>query len=514
MSRSCSAHFLAAPIGGKRVSVDLDLLAFLLLTASPSTLIPSFFPMTPASPTHNDGPPSTHSSPTRFLSLPRELQTDIFSKACYSDQTLNHLDVKTTQKLMLICKDLHLVAAALLYKNVRVTRPSILAELVQTLKARPELGAMIKNLHLGAHCSLDPSWWPIENLHYWYNPRFMTSLTDEKLLPRWCCLHHDFMPKHPRYTYDHRERAVVAAVEAAQRAFGVDVDGRSWSCAPQLFGSLPWLAGVLEVQAAMDLYLIEMRRLEDDAARPKQSNDCKKCQQESSLQSGPCISYPSLQVLPNVACPPFGGKKTFVVTHKDILDHLARRGALLDSFESPLLLARSGLQILTFDSAWQARVSPHVLQRATLLYHGGKFADSFGSPSSRRATWLLSSVTPFSAESYATSTAGGILALARTLLALSTSVHSLFITGFIQQLVCGSNRVQLSSLCNLLLGPLTHAHGDSLAPTIKGTPLAALERLIVRGPNFGKQKAAAILALAQPKNVRWEMEWGEDSADE
>lgn len=94
--------------------------------------------------------------------------------------------------------------------------------------------------------------------------------------------------------------------------------------------------------------------------------------------------------------------------------------------------------------------------------------------------------------------------MARSLLAGTTSLRGLFLTGALQQLVCDKNPLLLPSLRDLPLGPLTRAHGDSLAHIIKCTPLAALERLTIRGLHLVTFSA----------KTRWEMQWLDGPAEE
>lgn len=467
--------------------------------------------MTPDSPNSSNEPLSTtNASPTSFLNLPRELQDDIFARACYIEKPLVELDLRLAQNLMLVCKDLHLVAAAVLYRSVRVTRPSILAELIRTLDAKPELGAFVKRLHLGSQRTLRASWWPMEATLFGLRgfPAgslfIATSIRDETLLPTWCPTHRNFHLNDNKGISDDRAEAVLAAIQAAQLFFDVDLKRPRYSIQGQEIGSRAWLIGVMEIQAVLDLYLMEMRRLEDNALPHVTSSEGEGSKTETPQPAKTLPVYPSLHLHATSTSSPGCdvSDQAFALMYPAIIDHLARRGATTDNFNHPLLLARSGVKILDIDDAGLLKASSEVLEQAGMLYEGGIFADH------------LDSSGPFSAAKYGTSTAAGNLALARHLFALTPSIQELYISNFFQQLLCGTTLPQLPSLRMLSIGPLTLAHGDSIAPSVEDGSFSNLERLRINGYHFAGRKAAAILGLAQLKKVDWETVWSKAPAEE
>lgn len=195
---------------------------------------------------HNKHPPS-FASPSPPLSfplftlLPPELATRILLLACRSPSpTDKHpskrsslsLDIPTTLSLTLICKSIDKIITPLLYSAVRITRPSALLEILNTLEERSDLGKMIRHLHVGDEYTLyqDDHDWPLVVEHMedamrldypvlWLKTSWVASDEEEGKLPRWCepgrswCLE--------PWRLDCRGRAVVGMIEKAMQ--GVDV---------------------------------------------------------------------------------------------------------------------------------------------------------------------------------------------------------------------------------------------------------------------------------------------------
>lgn len=271
------------------------------------------------------------SSLSTFWNLPQEIKDRIFTLAC----SLPSADVAS---LALASPIFHAQANAALWSNVRITRPSALTRLHDTIAARPELGVRVKNLHVGPEEEA-----PYREPHRWQPTAngpssISTSLRTAKegqLLPQWCAPGQEWRAEPPA-TDCCRSNAVFEALQEVQRSLKLElINNGFWRAHP----SLP---RVYEAQAALDLYLIHMRRIEDAeihaaAKRPSCSHD------------GNCPPYPPLLIIGTAAQPekPELGandaNQPYTLTRQQLLDHIDRRGGPQDSFDHPVIVARSDL---------------------------------------------------------------------------------------------------------------------------------------------------------------------------
>lgn len=259
-------------------------------------------------------------------------------------------------------------------------------------------------------------------------------------------------------------------------------------------------------QAAVELYLLEMRRLED-----KSGYEVEDWEGEEGALHGPqpvkgeMVYYGSLRVLhwDSSPHPNYGSgtgpqnllKYYWNVSWAAVEKHLARRGGMSDYFDHPLIFARSGMHLLDFADDGRALISDAFIARARALYDDN----------SVRADEL-----PDEADD--PNTIECVLALARSLLALMPRVQHLYLSGALQLLVCGKKRKELPlpSLRTLCLGPLTPYRDDSLAPTLHSKDLAQVERLRLSGCLVAEQKAEAIVALPSLTEVSWDLSYSID----
>lgn len=110
----------------------------------------------------------------------------------------------------------------MLWRHVRLTRPSTLIQFHNALESRPSNGALVRSLHVGELEDLAEGWWPC-----WceINPNdpnegvvhLKTSLTsrDEALglLPRWCQPEQSWTYEEP--PFDCHDRAIFEAIDLA-----------------------------------------------------------------------------------------------------------------------------------------------------------------------------------------------------------------------------------------------------------------------------------------------------------
>ena len=141
----------------------------------------------------------------------------------------------TTLSLAQVSKTINEVANEVLYYAVRITRPSGLLELLRTVSTRPQLGMLIKHLHIGAEETLaGEDDWPLEMLDTedgelleYPTLRLKTSLwhPDEEedrptLLPEWCRSQQSWCLEPGRL--DCKDAAVMAAIKVALDAIDVE----------------------------------------------------------------------------------------------------------------------------------------------------------------------------------------------------------------------------------------------------------------------------------------------------
>lgn len=107
----------------------------------------------------------------------------------------------------------------------------------------------------------------------------------------------------------------------------------------QLISYTDWFERSFKVQAALDLYLVSMRKVED-ATR--------------DFPGGHLSSYPPLRFVasPMMASshaisntPGSDATPKLILTQYDLLQHLTRRGSLTHRFDQPLLFARVGIDL-------------------------------------------------------------------------------------------------------------------------------------------------------------------------
>lgn len=183
---------------------------------------------------------------------------------------------------------------------MRITKPSTLKRIHAALVANPDLGQLTQSLHIGPDDALPFQGWPM--LFEYTDPhvedcillRLQTTLP-ESLLPRWA---------KPGSAFDiEREDssscqdfAVDFAIQEAFEELDVNPRRRGWSHqqgSDRRIGIRAWASRLWQAQAALDLYLAEMRRMEDASgcAVPQQSAAVSK-----NCRQGICGHYPALKL--------------------------------------------------------------------------------------------------------------------------------------------------------------------------------------------------------------------------
>lgn len=130
---------------------------------------------------------------------------------------------------------------------------------------------------------------------------------------------------------------------------------------PSLASQELWAARIFELQAILDLYLIEMRRVEDQHNYQVSSWRTTKAgppQAPAVCRLNKCGHYPDLNLTGwahthdeegNLKSEPEPEENTFTITRAQVWAHLTRRGAPLDQFDHPIIFARCGFRSAPFN---------------------------------------------------------------------------------------------------------------------------------------------------------------------
>lgn len=461
-----------------------------------------------------------------FSSLPSELRAAIVELACFNECYELCLEVKVARSLRLVSKDVSSMATPILFRTMMLDRPSQLCSFLRLLQDQPALGLLVKTLYLGPAWHLPHDWWPLRFLADEFDvdlDHIATSLEDEGVLPRWCCPRRTWsvFALNPGDVLNPRAKAVLRGLETAQKSLGLDLAMPATLPDQPKDGQLQWLIGVMEVQGALDLYLLEMRRLEDAAGIPVPQCDGKAFACAGPEGQGPHIAYPPLVLKDNTtaAVPTTSSAseetnhnsrqpKPFTISRAELQEHLSRSGGPGDYFDHPLIFARSGLLVYDFDEWGQGSRNSSLLTQMTGLSDVGfSHEDTASSLGAAGGAQTVSPTTLANRAAPSTSTIGGILALARALFTLTPRLQTLFLTGFLQAVVCHDPVPSLPCLRTLCLGPLALNSDESLAPSPSvADELSSLEELKLMGCGLADRKLAWLDAFPALKKVEWAME--------
>lgn len=429
-------------------------------------------------------------SQQRYNKLPAELWNMVIDLACLgrppsspnSSGSFFQRDVPTMLSLNLVCLEMHDYVQPIIYQKIAITRPSALYALHQVLQAHPERARLVEEIHVGPQEILPPYWWPLSVLDApkprlaprryarldfgisSHPRRLLSSSLDQSSLPFGCETRQAWSLD--RSESSCREEAVHDALEQAQISLGVDL----------LREKVLGIERLYEVQAALDLYLAHVKSVEEQRpelilmARPGAQvpprTTVSDIYSRLALTDVPA-SIPSLwlDLNPQSFRPAEAYDGMFVVSYLQLLCHLARPGAITDRFDHPLLFGRSGFDThLSEPERDNSRLEepPQVCSSGYgyQLHHGTWHVegepDTFYWPQLPFLRAIVNNATttqderPLVARVVHTGTVSSILRLARGVLASTTGVKTVSLTGFLQHAV-GTQR--LPSLRRLSLGP-------------------------------------------------------------
>ncbi|PWN25406.1 hypothetical protein BDZ90DRAFT_281613 [Jaminaea rosea] len=428
--------------------------------------------------TKRDAPSSL--SLAGFADLPHELQVTIINYACETPSsddmfyraTCNEplLDIQTTLSLSLVSRELHPHVTVLLYRRIRIVRPTTLALLAATLTSRPALGRVIRSLHVGPDDELPEEWHPIEEISF-EDPDSWGSWEGDSPPPPETRFSHSLVDhetsKQPKdcswsYTLDTargscQDQAVHSILGVAQEVIDVNLMREGYAMSGELLHPDEWTLRIFEAQAVLDLYLLELRRLQDLG------------QPTSSTKTGKgveCGHYPRLILNGYDDASTSRSKitrRTFVLHRSQLLRHLSRHKSYTDRFDHPLLFARSscGMFVLAGpgrageDSDSLGQYDPYELRDIdfSLLEEDAEdYADQFSPDRLPATTPALDDGLDPALNS--TATLGSLLSLTRFVLVATPRLRNLSLTGFLERAVTGLRTgAELKDLRSLSIGP-------------------------------------------------------------
>lgn len=390
-------------------------------------------------------------------------------------------DVSTTLILVRVSRSMYALVTPFIWNHVRINRPSQLVTFKKALCSRPHLGRLIKSLHVGPDDPLPPWYHPIIEhdpaydsdssvitTDYYTDFRITSSLRGAlalALLPRGSWREEGYLLNFPAY-YDCRSAAISDALEALQAGLDVNLCSPryTWKCRAHVTGA-EWLMRMFEAQAALDLYLMAVRRIEDE----EEKREFRLVPRFCDCRRRRCPVYPALHLqwtsqlseqdrrprLPhappiNLDCP------KLVITRSQLLQHLVRPRSITDRFDHPLLFARSGIELVN-------RGREHGSARMNCRYR--TFEEGQQDPS--RLLRLAPDLDEYprrlvprpvdinARDPFLPSTASmeSILTIVRSIFPFTPLLANLFLTGFLESAICGSAAPSLRRLRHLSLGP-------------------------------------------------------------
>lgn len=406
------------------------------------------------------------------------------------------LDYDTALNLALASRSCYGLIVPILYAQVWLNRPSSLASFHLALTTRPALGHLVRSLHVGPDDELF-SWEPMQYREgyrcgcggiHGVRPFMTTSVSSSKeaaLLPRWCQPGSSWAVDGPGPTS--QSRAVFEAVRVAQDVIDVNIgmDERI-NFEGEAIQDVEWTMRVCEVQAAMDLYLLAVRRWEDLNGISVELSD----EQSSISEENNEMEYPML-VLTGYSTTTDAvpmNTETIVLSRSDLLRHLARPHSLTDDFNHPLIFARAGLHLQSTGG-----YIPHQELMPAAQLSASDWTDAFCSFPSSSPDYSLPN----------TATIASVLATLRAILTYCPLIKNLSLTGFLGRVICGSQSsgYALSKLRYLSLGPAPMQG----AATIQSAAFAGLEELRICGTMLRTEVEDLFAKLPRLGRLEWSL---------
>lgn len=394
-----------------------------------------------------------------FASLPQELKLRILLESVQQPQE----DLHQAATLARVSKNCYSVMTDLLWKHLRITTPSRLRRLQAAAEVGPALvGSITQSIHIGPDNALAAQGWPLRIKVYGDGLKVCLITTlPQNLLPGWASpgMGFDF-----EYADEHicEYWAVGRAVEHAFKALDVDSRRTGWSHergSNRKIGNRAWALRLWQAQAALNLYLAEMRheeqsRQHDTPAYQKSRSGYGAGRRGNDCLFGACGHYPALNLVTVPATKAAANShseqsQTLVLTMDQLRQHLAGPDSTTDHFDHLLLFARLRKAELEMNEGeWRALKrqlgGPNRDLFSTSSEDGEDDDDDTESTESDEADWDQQDLI-------GVEKAEDLLWSAWSVLAFTMKVTNLSLTGFLHRAISGLHTTD--SLRRLNLGP-------------------------------------------------------------
>lgn len=471
-----------------------------------------------------------------FNALPAETRHLVVQIACLASSSSSEpsssssfyglYNITAARSLSLVSREMSDQVSPIVWHSITITRPSSLYALHQTLLAKPSRAVLIKSLHIGPQHVLPPQWFPLSQASVYdkgHKPGsplkwLSISLVKGQLpfgMEDFQAIALDCPPS------GCREAAIRDALNVAQRSLDATLF-EEVARRPSVTNVEP----IYEVQAALDLYLAKLRAMEEkdpDLIRKGQPG----VRAPLRCRSGNCDHYPAL-VLIDLPASSRNGRPTrnirqavppgdaFVVSYSQLARHVARPGSASDNFDHPLIFNRSGISTMIHFPQQSETTSEgfrgakhHIILR-TQDIDESREDESWSQLAHLREedqAATFSGGEPLNAPLVNTATLAANFRLVRNVLALTTNVSSLSLTGSLQWALGGQQAPSMRMLRRVSLGPAPCRSEASLS--LSG--LDSVEELRICNVEFSEGEIEAINELPRLRLIVWslaEQVWG------
>lgn len=395
-----------------------------------------------------------------FAALPRELQLRILRYATQPP----HGSLGQAPTLARVSRVTYSIITELLFKHIRLTNVTMLRRIHAALEANPALGERVQSIHIGADNALSFHGWPLQvdrDTHIDDTPTlYLETTLPASQLPRWVKPGSVFSIEGIEVD-DCQHCAVSRAIGAATSDLDVDPGKRGWSkgAAARRIGVRAWALRLWELQAALDLYLMDMRRREDEGAYDVEDWTSPKPETSgaSALQveceTGLCGHYPILELKKHSIRGSWSAGKYLYLSEEDLWRHLSRQSGPAQHFDHLIIFSRSRASDLSmgkweWSSLREDLKGPH---QAWYNEEREEEDDDNSSAASDEADWSIEEPT----SNYSDATVGKgeeLLALTREVLARTPRVTNLSLSSFFHKALSGYQLAD--SLVALTLAPI------------------------------------------------------------
>lgn len=473
-----------------------------------------------------------------FAALPRELQLRIISSTLGS----HPIDLAHAKSLVTVSRDCYALVSGAVWRHVRLLRPSALRAFHAAIKSNPPLARLVRSIHVGPEEQLHWQGWPLrasafgaDRQHLEVPMLFLSTTLTEEQLPRWVKPGSAFNIGHPEQ--DCKGVAVDLAIGEALAGIDVEPWRRGYSKSGRKVGLREWAQRLWLVQAALDLYLIEMARVEE--ARQYRIEPWDKpgdpphhfALMAQPCALGRCAHYPRLEIKSHRHPGHIPAEEErFYLTRSQIWQHTARSDGPANHFDHLMLLTESSRQPLGMSEVEWSRVrsalgGPHVQWLSNEAFkrmaaaedvvsasgdHSEESGNDYGAPNGSHSNEEdFSAAAPMNPLQGRMQKAEDLLLLAREVLASTTQITNLSLSGFLHRALDSLRGPQL--LRSLSLGPGLRWWDHVLPPSSSNSvldnniQLVGLTRLLICGTMSTQDAAKIAGGKMKPDTVVWEM---------